>query len=126
MDHKSKQDITTATDIEFMVQSFYQAVEEDELLAPIFNDFAKVDWDQHLPIMYRFWNSLILGTGTYKGNPFMKHIPLPVESQHFARWVQLFQKNIDVHFTGKNADQTKLRAQSIAHIFENKLAHIHS
>lgn len=118
----SKPDISTEADIEQMVNSFYQSVQEDELLDYVFNDFAQVDWDAHLPIMYRFWNSIILGKATYRGNPFAKHIPLPIHAAHFERWVDLFVQNIDSQFQGDNAELSKHRAKSIAHIFQSKLA----
>lgn len=120
-----KHDITTEEDIKLMVDSFYEKVNQDELLSSVFNDFSKVDWNTHLPKMYRFWNTLIFGKASYKGNPFAAHVSLPVEKTHFDRWLQLFEQNIDEHFVGEVAAHTKLRAKSIAHIFESKLKYIH-
>jgi hemoglobin len=118
----NKQDIQTEADVVLMVQSFYEKVNQDDLLAYVFNDFAAVDWETHLPKMYRFWNTLIFGKATYKGNPFASHIPLPIEKTHFQRWITLFDENIDDLFCGEVAEHTKQRAKSIAHIFESKLA----
>ncbi|WKN46426.1 group III truncated hemoglobin [Tunicatimonas pelagia] len=120
----SKQDISTEKDIELMVDSFYAKVNHDQLLSFVFNDFSKVDWNKHLPKMYRFWNTLILNKQSYKGNPFAAHVPLLVDKTHFDRWVQLFEENMDELFAGDVAEQTKLRARSIAHIFQSKLEHI--
>lgn len=117
----NKHDICSEKDVELMVNSFYAKVNQDELLSYVFNDVSKVNWDTHLPIMYRFWNTLIFGNQSYKGNPFAKHIPLPVHKTHFDRWLQLFEINIDEHFNGEVAEHTKLRAKSIAHIFQSKL-----
>jgi hemoglobin len=117
-------DITTEADIKLMVDTFYEKVNLDDKLSPIFNDISKVDWEEHLPKMYRFWSSLIFVSGKYKGNPFAAHIPLPINGRHFERWIELFTSNIDEHFKGEVADYTKLRAKSIAHIFETKLSHI--
>ncbi len=119
-----KQDIRTEQDIELMVNSFYDKVNQDALLSYVFNDFSKVDWDTHLPKMYRFWNTLIFGAQSYKGNPFAMHIPLPVEAKHFERWIALFDKNMDELFAGEVAEETKLRAKSIAHVFQSKLAYL--
>lgn len=52
-------DITSEADIKLMVDSFYQKVNEDDLLGPVFNDIAQVNWENHLPRMYSFWESLI-------------------------------------------------------------------
>ncbi len=120
----SKPDLNSDQDIELMVDSFYAKVNHDQLLSLVFNDFSKVDWNTHLPKMYRFWNTLILGKQSYKGNPFAAHVPLPVDKTHFDRWVQLFEENMDELFAGDVAEQTKLRARSIAHIFQSKLEYI--
>ena len=119
-----KRDIGSEEDVVLIVNSFYEKVREDRLLGPIFNDFAKVDWETHLPRMYDFWNTLIFSQKTYKGNPFAKHIPLPIQQEHFEQWLVLFEQNIDEHFTGEIAEHTKLRAKSIAHIFQSKLKFI--
>ncbi len=77
-------DISTPEDVRTLVNSFYDKVGRDVLLTPVFKDFAKVDWATHLPIMYRFWESMLFGAGTYEGAPFPKHAVLPVQKEHFA------------------------------------------
>lgn len=118
---KPMEDIRNLDDIKQMVDTFYDKVNSDPELSYIFNDVAQVDWVKHLPIMYAFWNKILFSEGDYRGNPFEKHIPLPIESQHFERWVQLFIENIDAQFEGEKAQEVKLRAQSIAYVFDNKL-----
>jgi len=108
-------------EVKIMVDSFYDKVNEDDLLSPIFNEFSKVNWDKHLPIMYNFWGTILFGKGTYSGSPFPKHLSLPVEDKHFERWVKLFNQTIDENFTGEMADSVKLRAQSIAITFSSKI-----
>src|SRR4051812_13397561 len=100
-------DITTAEDIRTLVDSFYEKVPRDELLAPIFNDVARVDWAEHLPIMYRFWESMLLGAGTYQGAAFPKHALLPLQKEHFTRWLTLFVETVNAHFTGPKAEEAK-------------------
>jgi hemoglobin len=117
----SKKEITSMKDIQQMVDTFYDKVDQDDLLGPIFNDFAKVDWDSHLEIMYNFWGSMVFPEASYKGNPFNKHMPLPIESKHFDRWLELFLSNLDLQFFGDNADLFKERSKSIALIFDYKL-----
>ncbi len=114
-------DISTEADIKQLVDSFYDKVNQDALLAPIFNDFAKVNWDKHLPIMYQFWSSILLGTYTYAGQPFPKHAFLPVNPTHFAQWLHLFNQTVTENFSGPVADEAKLRAANIARIFSNKI-----
>jgi hemoglobin len=114
-------DLRTAEDIRTLVDSFYDKVNRDELLAPIFNDVAGVNWAEHLPTMYRFWESMLLGAGTYQGAPFPKHAVLPVKKEHFARWLTLFVQTVDAHFHGPKADQAKGRAASIADTFAQRM-----
>jgi hemoglobin len=104
-----------------LVNSFYAKVNKDDLLAWIFNDFAKVDWETHLPIMYDFWSTVLLYTKSYKAHPFDVHISLPVEKRHFDRWVKLFQETVEEHFSGPAAEEAKSRASSISEIFQYKL-----
>ena len=115
-------EIQTPAEIKEMVDAFYDKVNKDPLLSPVFNDFAGVHWEEHLPVMYSFWGSMLLGDFTYKGNPFLKHIPLPIEKAHFDRWLALFMETIEEHFTGEKAEEAKSRARSIAGIFQFKLA----
>ena len=116
------QEIKKLDDTKQMVDTFYDKVNKDKELSYIFNDFAKINWVTHLPIMYSFWSKLLLGEGDYRGNPFQKHIPLPIESHHFDRWVELFKQNIDEQFIGEIAEEAKLRAENIAYVFDNKLS----
>lgn len=119
-----KKDIKNIEDIKLFVNSFYDRVNKDKTLSYIFNDFSKVNWDKHLPRMYSFWSTLLFGEKSYKGSPFDKHIPLPVEKAHFARWVELFEATIDDLFQGEMAEHTKMRAKTIAWTFQSKLEFI--
>jgi hemoglobin len=111
-------DIETRDNIETLVNRFYDKVNQDPLLAPV---FGHVDWPNHLPIMYNFWSSMLLGELSYQGNPFQKHIGLPIQAEHFERWLQLFTETIDENFSGLKADETKSRAQSIAGVWKFKM-----
>ncbi len=112
------QDLNSRTEIESMVNRFYDKVKHDELLAPL---FAHVDWPHHLPVMYNFWASMLLGDRSYTGNPFEKHVTLPLSSTHFSRWLELFNETVDENFSGANAQEVKARAQTIAAVFQYRL-----
>lgn len=115
------EDITNEADVRQLVDAFYAQVREDALLNPIFADVAKVDWAQHLPKMYAFWNGLILGKPGYSGRPFPVHAVLPVQKVHFERWLGLFKATVDTHFTGEGAERAKSAAASIAHTFAMRM-----
>ena len=119
-----KRDLKSKQDVELMVDSFYEKVNQDELLSPIFNKIVRVDWDKHLPKMYNFWETIIFHRGDYKGSPFDAHIPLPVGEKHFGRWVEVFKANLDEHFEGEMTEHIKMRATSIALTFQAKMKHM--
>lgn len=73
-----------------LVHDFYDRVRCDPLLGPIFAGRIK-DWDSHLESMVSFWSSVALMTGRYHGAPIPKHVLLPVETEHFERWLMLFR-----------------------------------
>lgn len=114
-------EISSREDVKELVDSFYAKVNEDSLLSPIFNDFAGVKWENHLPIMYDFWSSILLGDMSYKGNPFLKHMVLPIDKDHFSRWLELFLETVNERFTGAVAEEAKKRASTIAGIFQYKM-----
>jgi hemoglobin len=111
-------DIETREHVVLMVDRFYEKVKIDPLLGPV---FSHVDWPNHLPTMHNFWSSMLLGDRSYLGNPLQKHLPLKISSEHFERWLQLFKATIDEHFKGDKAEETKMRAESIAAIFQYKM-----
>lgn len=77
--------------IERLVRGFYAKVRRDGVLAPIFE--ARIhDWEPHLQRMCAFWSSVALTTGRYHGSPMTKHLPLPVDADHFDRWLALFEE----------------------------------
>jgi hemoglobin len=111
-------DIGNRQDIQTLVDRFYERVQADTLLAPL---FSHLDWSKHLPVMYNFWSSLMLGDQSYKGNPFQKHINLPIDEEHFTRWLKLFTEVVDENFKGEKADEVKSRARDIAQLFQHKI-----
>ncbi len=114
-------DIRNIEDIILLVDEFYKKVNEDKLLSPVFNEFAGVNWDEHLPIMYSFWSAVLFETNTYKGQPLTSHIELPIFTEHFQRWLKLFRQTVDENFNGPKAEEAKEKAESIALIFQSKL-----
>jgi hemoglobin len=85
----AKTGITEAM-IERLVHAFYAKVRADAVLAPVFD--ARIgDWEPHLAQMCAFWSSVALMSGRYHGTPMVKHLPLPVDAEHFDRWLELFE-----------------------------------
>ncbi|GAC1596342.1 MAG: hypothetical protein NVS3B25_20580 [Hymenobacter sp.] len=115
-------DLSSEADIVKLVDAFYARVNEDALLCPVFNEVAQVDWATHLPTMYDFWSSVLLGTSRYKGRPFTKHFPLPLTPTHFRQWLALFTASVDALFAGPKATDAKARVHSTGAMFEHRMA----
>jgi len=113
-----KKDIVTNHDLTLLVDSFYDKVRADDLLSPA---FSHVDWPKHLPVMYNFWCSMILGDQSYRGNPLQSHLRLPIGKAHFERWLSLFNKTVDENFIGEKAEEIKMRAHAVAGVFQHKM-----
>lgn len=116
-----KKDITSKEDIKLMVDSFYGKVNKDELLGPVFNVEAAVNWEEHMPKMYTFWGTQLIGTQDYTGRPFPPHMDLKITPVHFQRWLKLFIENINELFEGTTADLAIYKAKNIATVFQYKL-----
>jgi hemoglobin len=116
------QDIQSEEDIKRLVDEFYTRVRKDDLIGPIFNDVIGDNWSHHLPIMYRFWSSILLGANTYHGNPLAVHYKLELSVDHFNRWLSFFGQTVDDMFEGEVAKEAKKRARSIASIMHAKLS----
>ncbi len=82
----------TAAQIESVVAGFYREMRQDPDLGPVFA--AKVsDWPAHEAKIADFWRNAILFERRYDGNPMQAHIAAgTVISEHFARWLTLFDR----------------------------------
>jgi hemoglobin len=120
-----KKDILNRKDIEKLVDTFYGKVRQDNQISHFFSEVQKVDWEKHLPTMYRFWENVLFYTGSYEGNPMQRHLGIhskhPFSITDFTRWTKLFNETVDELFSGENAELIKQRAQSISTIMQIKM-----
>ncbi len=118
-------DIQTRADIELLITRFYDKVKQDPLIGFIFTDVAKVNWDTHLPIMFDFWETLLLNATSYNRNAMGVHFEInrqvKLEGEHFARWMELFTGTVNELFSGPVADNARKRARSIAEVMLHKM-----
>lgn len=118
-------DITDRRDVACLVNVFYDRVRDDDILGPIFDDIAHVDWATHLPRMYDFWESVLFATATSKGTPLVVHRALarrtPLTTAAFDRWIALFRSTVDDLFSGPMAEHAKDSAARIAATMEHNL-----
>lgn len=53
------------SDIDVLVDTFYERVQQDAVIGPIFNAQIE-DWPAHLALLKNFWAAVILGAGTFR------------------------------------------------------------
>ena len=116
-----KNDIQNLTDIKLLVDTFYGKVRENALLKDIFNNIIQDRWPEHLAKMYNFWQTVLLEEHTYYGSPFVPHAKLPVELEHFDKWLLLFNATVDDLFEGEKAEKAKWQGQRMAQMFHSKI-----
>lgn len=118
-------EIQNRTDIEFLVDEFYKQILDDDLIGVFFTEVVQLKWEVHIPVMYDFWESTLLYTAKYKGNPMLKHIELnqkkALEAKHFDRWLEVWEDTIRLHFNGKTAEEAILKANSIGSLMQIKI-----
>jgi hemoglobin len=118
-------DLDSPEQIAELVRRFYADVAQDELLGPLFDDVARVDWSEHLPKLTAFWCRALLGQTGYTGNPFQAHAHIhdqrPFTPAHFVRWLSLFHETVELGWSGPNAERALELADNVARVHSNQL-----
>ena len=110
--------------IDRLVRRFYLKIRADAVLGPIFA--ARIaDWEPHLGRMVAFWSAVALMSGRYHGQPMERHLPLPVDAQHFDRWLALFEATAAEECPPAAAAHFIERARRIAQSLELGIASRH-
>ena len=108
-----------------MVRRFYFDVAQDDLLGPLFNDVARVDWPEHLEKLTAFWCRALLSQPGYEGNPYRAHQQVHARSAftpaHFERWLQLFYDTLEVGWRGPHTDRAREFAGRVAFVHSRQL-----
>ncbi len=99
------------------VRSFYGKARQDPLLGPIFAASVH-DWETHYRTVADFWSRALLGTDRYKGHPFPFHTKLPIEPQHFERWLALFGEATESRLPPDLAAAAMAKARHMAESFK--------
>lgn len=107
-------------DIERLVDRFYDRVQADPILGPIFNP-AVHDWAEHKRTLVSFWSSVALRAGTYRGNPMAAHRPHPIHAGHFEHWLALWRQTADEVLDPAQAERFHDHASRIARSLQHGL-----
>ncbi len=118
-------DLDDPAEIAEMVRRFYADVAQDDVLGPMFNDVARVDWSEHLPKLTAFWCRALLSMPGYEGNPYQAHLEVharrPLERRHFERWLDLFHETVDLGWIGPRAQRAKELARRVALVHSKQI-----
>ena len=119
-------DIEDRAGCERLVRAFYTRALEDPIIGWIFTDIARLDVEAHVPVIASFWETVLLGAGSYRGGAFRPHAALharvPLRAGHFERWLVLWRATVDELFAGPRAELAKAHAERVAHAFHRRLA----
>lgn len=77
--------------LERLVESFYTRAQQDEVLGPVFARHVH-DWPSHFQTVADFWSNHTGGPPRYRGG-MGKHLRLGLRSEHFSRWLTLWEAN---------------------------------
>ncbi|MCC6370605.1 MAG: group III truncated hemoglobin [Bacteroidia bacterium] len=110
-------DIETKSDIETLVNAFYDHLLLIEEMKPV---FAGLDFKAHVPRIVHFWSFVLLDEPGYTTNVFDKHLHLPISPPLFDVWLHTFTSTVDSLFSGERAEMAKQRATVISYTFKSK------
>ena len=120
-----KQDIQNRADIEKFIIVFYGPVITDPTIGIIFTKIFPLSWEQHIPLITDFWETILLDNPVYKKNAMEVHFEInkkhPLQKKHFDAWLHLFNSSLDELFSGKKVNLAKKRAASIAQLMQLKM-----
>ncbi|HMJ36231.1 MAG TPA: group III truncated hemoglobin [Baekduia sp.] len=118
-------DIESRSDCERLVRAFYGRALVDPMIGFIFVDVAKLDLEEHVPVIASFWETMLLGSRSYSGSAFGPHAALhaqvPLRSGHFERWLALWRATVDQLFAGERAESAKAHAVRVGRAFHGRL-----
>ena len=115
-------DKITEPEISTLVDAFYAKVRRDPDIGPIFNAIVG-DWPHHLATLKDFWSTVLLTTGRYKGDPMMTHLQLPLDPDHFSRWLTLFAETANEVLSPDHAREVIAKSHRIALNFKAGIAY---
>ncbi|MEP4534698.1 MAG: group III truncated hemoglobin [Cyclobacteriaceae bacterium] len=116
-----KPDIQSRSDIEKLVNTFYDKVRAHAEIGRFFNETI-TDWPEHLSKLADFWEANLFFVSGFRGNPMKTHIEVDakfnheIDQAHFGNWLELWMNTLDELFEGEKANLAKERARNMAHM----------
>ncbi|MGZ4757484.1 MAG: group III truncated hemoglobin [Acidimicrobiales bacterium] len=121
-------DLDSRAAVHDLVVRFYREVVFDELLEPVFDDVAEVDWSEHLPKLVDYWCRVLLGDTGYDGFILGAHQRVhdlePLTPELFDRWFSLWVATVDAGWSGPGAERAKEHAARIGAVLARRVVGI--
>ena len=118
-------DLSTRGAVHDLVVSFYRELVMDDLLAPVFEEVAEVDWATHIPLLIDYWCRILLGHEGYQGPLLAAHRHVhdrqALAAEHFDRWYGLWAVTIDARWSGPGAEKAKRHAAKVGATLARRL-----
>jgi len=111
------------------MRSFYEKLLADQDIAFYFTKVTDVHHhlEEHFELLATFWEQSLFLKGGYSNNMFQIHKDIhhkhAFTKQHFDIWLKHLYAAIDNDFKGKNAEQMKTNALSMATVMQIKFVH---
>ena len=110
------------------VVGFYREVVFDDVLGPVFEEVAEVDWSVHIPVLVDYWCRVLLGEPA-SGGPILAphariHLLEPLTPAMFDRWYRLWSTTVDATWAGPRAERAKSHAARVAATMSRKIPHV--
>lgn len=122
-----KKNEITRENINGMVVFFYTKIlKSNNEVSTVFSDALGSDlkgdvWQVHIEKLTNFWAMQTLGAWGYEGSPLAVHFDLPIKSEMFTSWLDMFFETIDSMYEEKTGQIFKDRATIIAGNFKRNL-----
>jgi hemoglobin len=118
-------DLDTRSQVHDAVVRFYREIVFDDVLGPVFEEVAEVDWSVHIPKLIDFWCRVLLGEPGYDGYLLHAHAAVhdmeTFRPEFFERWLRLFIETVDDGWEGPFADKAKAHARHVAAVLARRL-----
>lgn len=110
-------DLDSGEEIERFVRRFYDRLLADPQVAPLFLDVAKVDLDEHLPLIAAYWKKMLLGEPGYDRHTMARHRALhgkrALTREDARRWLACFEATLDAYYAGPVSERARRVARNV-------------
>jgi hemoglobin len=101
--------------LQALVHAFYADLRRDAEIGPLFERAIGSAWPAHLDRMVEFWATMVLGSRSFSGDVFGRHMAIDALSPAmFERWRALWKRHTDALFEPARAAELQGIAAGIA------------